>query len=658
MRADGSRQRPLARSEHGDDTPDWKVATEPISPAARHAAARPRPAGAERPDRHAPRHADEARVHVGGRQHRRRARSTSAARGSAPRERCGPTSSSITGTARSGPSCRDRTLVVRVASSALPLAPRAVRGLRAPPGSDGDARRPGRQERVLPARPLGACPPPAGPRRRPSAVRRRLRGAASRTPAGSTRDRRWGTPTDTPASSMGRTSTSPASEPGLYVLVHRANPTRRIRELRYSNNDASALIRISPPDRFTGAPSVDRRPKLPGVRRMPSARFGQARDVRRYDVLVVGAGPAGSATAIHLARGGASVLLADRARFPRDKPCGGGAHRARAEAGAVRRHAGRRARRRHLRAPARTTARSFRRTSERAADPDDPAPAARRPSRRAGRRSGRDVPGRRARGAARARRRPGSRRPSAAIAVAADLLVGADGANGIVAKAAGLDDGIVRGVALEGNVAWELLDRDRYASTAVVELGAARRRLRLAVPEGRPREPRRRRLGRGRPAPARPPRPPRARLRDRPRTRSPTCAATGCRCAASARRRPRRGRVAARRRRRRARRSALGRRDLRGVRLGPARRRGDSRRRSRRVSRPRSRRPSTSTPVRRGRRSARSTAIPPSASGRPARRASSASSPGCCAAMSAIRTRRRGLARPPLRLVARVARRA
>src|SRR4051794_26538427 len=46
--------------------------------------------------------------------------------------------------------------------------------------------------------------------------------------------------------------------------------------------------------------------------------------MERFDVLVAGAGPAGSATAIHLARGGAHVLLADRARFPRDKPCGGG----------------------------------------------------------------------------------------------------------------------------------------------------------------------------------------------------------------------------------------------------------------------------------------------------------------------------------------------
>ncbi|HXG96748.1 MAG TPA: NAD(P)/FAD-dependent oxidoreductase [Gemmatimonadales bacterium] len=41
----------------------------------------------------------------------------------------------------------------------------------------------------------------------------------------------------------------------------------------------------------------------------------------RWDAVVVGAGPAGSATALQLARAGARVLLLDRARFPRDKPC-------------------------------------------------------------------------------------------------------------------------------------------------------------------------------------------------------------------------------------------------------------------------------------------------------------------------------------------------
>jgi geranylgeranyl reductase family protein len=41
----------------------------------------------------------------------------------------------------------------------------------------------------------------------------------------------------------------------------------------------------------------------------------------RWDVVVVGAGPAGSATALSLATAGVKVLLLDRARFPRDKPC-------------------------------------------------------------------------------------------------------------------------------------------------------------------------------------------------------------------------------------------------------------------------------------------------------------------------------------------------
>jgi len=46
--------------------------------------------------------------------------------------------------------------------------------------------------------------------------------------------------------------------------------------------------------------------------------------VERFDVAVIGAGPAGSVTSIHLARGGLKVLLIDKACFPRDKPCGGG----------------------------------------------------------------------------------------------------------------------------------------------------------------------------------------------------------------------------------------------------------------------------------------------------------------------------------------------
>ena len=43
-----------------------------------------------------------------------------------------------------------------------------------------------------------------------------------------------------------------------------------------------------------------------------------------YDIVVVGAGPAGSTAAKTLAEQGLSILLIDKEKFPRDKPCGGG----------------------------------------------------------------------------------------------------------------------------------------------------------------------------------------------------------------------------------------------------------------------------------------------------------------------------------------------
>jgi geranylgeranyl reductase family protein len=46
--------------------------------------------------------------------------------------------------------------------------------------------------------------------------------------------------------------------------------------------------------------------------------------VDRFDVVVVGAGPAGAGAALAARRAGASVLLLDRAGFPRDKACGDG----------------------------------------------------------------------------------------------------------------------------------------------------------------------------------------------------------------------------------------------------------------------------------------------------------------------------------------------
>ena len=45
---------------------------------------------------------------------------------------------------------------------------------------------------------------------------------------------------------------------------------------------------------------------------------------RDWDVIVVGAGPAGSMAALHLARHGHRTLLLDKDKFPRDKVCGDG----------------------------------------------------------------------------------------------------------------------------------------------------------------------------------------------------------------------------------------------------------------------------------------------------------------------------------------------
>lgn len=43
-----------------------------------------------------------------------------------------------------------------------------------------------------------------------------------------------------------------------------------------------------------------------------------------HEVVIVGAGPGGSAAAHYLAQQGMDVLLLDKAEFPRDKTCGDG----------------------------------------------------------------------------------------------------------------------------------------------------------------------------------------------------------------------------------------------------------------------------------------------------------------------------------------------
>ncbi|HEX9529322.1 MAG TPA: FAD-dependent oxidoreductase, partial [Streptosporangiaceae bacterium] len=51
---------------------------------------------------------------------------------------------------------------------------------------------------------------------------------------------------------------------------------------------------------------------------------GKALSSDTADVIVVGAGPAGSAAAYHLATAGLDVLLLEKTSFPREKVCGDG----------------------------------------------------------------------------------------------------------------------------------------------------------------------------------------------------------------------------------------------------------------------------------------------------------------------------------------------
>ena len=61
---------------------------------------------------------------------------------------------------------------------------------------------------------------------------------------------------------------------------------------------------------------------LPATQTGNGARPG--RPVDQADVMVVGAGPAGSTTAYYLAQAGLDVLLLEKSRFPREKVCGDG----------------------------------------------------------------------------------------------------------------------------------------------------------------------------------------------------------------------------------------------------------------------------------------------------------------------------------------------
>lgn len=188
-----------------------------------------------------------------------------------------------------------------------------------------------------------------------------------------------------------------------------------------------------------------------------------------FDAIVVGAGPAGSTSAYRLARAGASVLLLDRARFPRDKPCGGG-----------------------------LTIRAVREL------PVDVAPVVEDVVDRMELRL--RYGSRFERGGSRPlvlmtqRRRLDNFLAQEAAAAGADfrdgvrareiqsdaggvtvsfdggratapVLIGADGANGVAARLVGIDTAYVHGVAYEGNVTYRDNEARRFRGKALIELG-------------------------------------------------------------------------------------------------------------------------------------------------------------------------------------------
>jgi len=185
----------------------------------------------------------------------------------------------------------------------------------------------------------------------------------------------------------------------------------------------------------------------------------------RFDAIVVGAGPAGSTTAYRLARAGARVCLLDRARFPRDKPCGGGLtlRAVRQLPFSVETVVEERV------ATLELGLRYGKRWSGHAAEPLVLMTQRRRLDEFLAHRAAE----------AGAEFRDDAKvtavDPAGAVTVAgerleADVVVGADGANGIASRALGLV-APAYGVALEGNVAYSHVSRERFGGRAVVELG-------------------------------------------------------------------------------------------------------------------------------------------------------------------------------------------
>ncbi len=197
--------------------------------------------------------------------------------------------------------------------------------------------------------------------------------------------------------------------------------------------------------------------------------------MEQFDSIVVGAGPGGSTTAYRLATAGRSVLLLDRAEFPRDKPCGGGLT---------------------IRAvkllpfsvesvvEARVDAMRFRVGFRSAFERKCRGPVVLMTQRRrldhflveqavAGGvdfRQGAKVTALEAADDGVTVRWSGGADGAGGVARAA-TLIGADGCNGVVPRLLGLGDDYTHGVALEANVPYTAEERARYEGAAVIELG-------------------------------------------------------------------------------------------------------------------------------------------------------------------------------------------
>ena len=188
------------------------------------------------------------------------------------------------------------------------------------------------------------------------------------------------------------------------------------------------------------------------------------------DVIVVGAGPAGSTAAYRLAREGARVALLDRASFPRDKPCGGGI--------TIRGL-------RHLPIDVTPVVEDtitrvelgfgYRDRFERsAADPLVLMTQRRRLDAHLAEQAA--AAGADFRDGVRVRGIETTDREVVVITdgdrITASAVIGADGCNGVSAKALGLGGGVTYGIAYEGNVPWGALPHDRWRGRLLIEFAS------------------------------------------------------------------------------------------------------------------------------------------------------------------------------------------